>query len=212
MGGRTTSPALARARRGRIRGTSASRDGPTRWRRLTTRTTRYSSTPSWRCPTDEDEGDAEPKVRGDAEPKVRGDAEPKAGGVSDDEDEVTAPASRRYALDPALALGPRLLAPRMDGVLRFRETLDPTALDDVDAGEGADAGAWYAFENGVAFVSASAPPLALVVGVNVVAVDVHEGIRDPDDEPAARGRGRRGRARRLPNGEKRPGDEIRREC
>ena len=134
---------------------------------------------------DEDEGDAEPKVRGDAEPKVRGDA--SAGVISDDEDEVTAPASRRYALDPALALGPRLLAPRMDGVLRFRETLDPTALDDVDAGEGADAGAWYAFENGVAFVSASAPPLALVVGVNVVAVDVHEGIRDPDDEPAARG-------------------------
>ena len=126
---------------------------------------------------DEDEGDAEPKVRGDA----------SAGVISDDEDEVTAPASRRYALDPALALGPRLLAPRMDGVLRFRETLDPTALDDVDAGEGADAGAWYAFENGVAFVSASAPPLALVVGVNVVAVDVHEGIRDPDDEPAARG-------------------------
>ena len=136
---------------------------------------------------DEDEGDAEPKVRGDAEPRrrLRGRYLWRRRRRGDDAGVI--PTSRRYALDPALALGPRLLAPRMDGVLRFRETLDPTALDDVDAGEGADAGAWYAFENGVAFVSASAPPLALVVGVNVVAVDVHEGIRDPDDEPAARG-------------------------
>ena len=145
---------------------------------------------------DDDDGDDDEEVLIDAELEMSADEDEDdvfadAGVVSDDDDddddEPTAPASRRYALDPALALGPRLLAPRLNGVLRFPETPDPTALDDVDAGEGVDAGAWYAFENGVAFVPASAPPLALVVGANVVAVDVHEGIRDPDEEPDARG-------------------------
>ena len=58
--------------------------------------------------------------------------------------------------------------------------MDPRVLDVVSGDDGARAGEWHVFDNGVAFVPDHGVPLHLVLGVNVAAIDVHDALVDAD--------------------------------
>ena len=92
-------------------------------------------------------------------------------------------------MDETLALGPSLRVPKPEPVLAFVPahetlTLNPTLtrgmFDVVCGDDGARAGEWHVFDNGVAFVPDHGVPLHLVLGVNVAAIDIHDALVDAD--------------------------------
>ena len=119
---------------------------------------------------------------------------------SDDDDDGPhfAPLASTYRVDESLALGPSLLVPKPEPVLAFvpafdvrsgsssnpnpnpKPSMDPRVLDVVSGDDGARAGEWHVFDNGVAFVPDHGVPLHLVLGVNVAAIDVHNALVDAD--------------------------------
>ena len=110
----------------------------------------------------------------------------------DDDDDAArsfAPLSSTYRVDETLALGPSLLVPKPEPVLAFVPahetlTLNPTLtrgmFDVVCGDDGARAGEWHVFDNGVAFVPDHGVPVHLVLGVNVAAIDIHDALLDAD--------------------------------
>ena len=116
----------------------------------------------------------------------------------DDDGPHFAPLASTYRVDESLALGPSLLVPKPEPVLAFvpafdvrsgsssnpnpnpKPSMDPRVLDVVSGDDGARAGEWHVFDNGVAFVPDHGVPLHLVLGVNVAAIDVHDALVDAD--------------------------------
>ena len=119
----------------------------------------------------------------------------------DDDDDAArsfAPLASTYRVDDTLALGPSLLVPKPEPVLAFvpafdvrsgsssnpdpdpKPSMDPRVFDVVSGDDGARAGEWHVFDNGVAFVPDHGVPLHLVLGVNVAAIDIHDALVDAD--------------------------------
>ncbi len=121
----------------------------------------------------------------------------------DDDDDAArsfAPLASTYRVDETLALGPSLLVPKPEPVLAFvpafdvrsgsssnpdpdpdpKPSMDPRVFDVVSGDDGARAGEWHVFDNGVAFVPDHGVPLHLVLGVNVAAIDIHDALVDAD--------------------------------
>jgi hypothetical protein len=104
------------------------------------------------------------------------DAEAGAGADGGEEEvEPLAPLSERYTLQPSLALGPAVLVATPEPVLMFPLAAAGLA-EEVSGGGGGFHGEWYVFENGVSFAPNHAPVVPLVLGANVTAVSVHDGI------------------------------------
>ena len=61
-----------------------------------------------------------------------------------------------------------------------KPSMDPRVFDVVSGDDGARAGEWHVFDNGVAFVPDHGVPLHLVLGVNVAAIDIHDALVDAD--------------------------------